>query len=483
MNEYDVYNEYLEFEEKHNFFDIEYKGIRIWDYTRYYFHKLVNTNIIGLFNPSTYPAVPKDTQINDFIKERQIDINSLNHYDIVLMGDPRRVKQSDGFYYDIYTDYLPDILDNYSCITIEDPFWSQFPLNKETHRTPAITQNLLYTDKIVKNFYEALFDENSLVQEKKDLEKIYNEITNKFLTKYKYDFDVAIKNSMAIALFLIYTEDIYCDILKKINPKAVLSLLHPNPSCMAFLHCAKKLNIPIAEIQHGIIGEFEPIWHKFKDPTKKYELPDFILSPSSKLTLQNDMALTEQNNQIKVVGYPFLESKIKQYENMEEDKTKNILFISQTNIGGTLCEFASELAELLKDKPEYHILYKLHPFELNKKYPCLDKDNITVINNLEKDVYYYAKKSQVQIGVYSTAIYEAIQFGLTTIIADEIMGSKEAIKILDGIEGVYSALTPKQAYDIIINNPKVSNSNNNLWPKVDKQQYKNVIEEIIKSKK
>lgn len=483
MNEYEVYNVFLDFEKEHNLFDITYKGYKLWDYTRYNFYKVLCCCSLGMFNQIQQPINPTNVQKDKYIEDRMMNIDTLEHYDILLMGNPRRVKQADGYYHDIYTDYIPDLVEGYSTLTVEDPFWNQFSHQTDSHLIPAKTKNIVYTDYLIKDFYNAYFDDNILSQEKADLEKIYKEIATLFSQTFGYDFDIAITNARLLMLFIIFTEDEYCKMLKKVAPKAVLFMFHPNPSCLSLLNCAKKLNIPIAEIQHGIFGEFEPIWQKFRDTDREYALPDAVLTMAPKIVFENDMCMTSQNGKLKCVGYPFLEYKIKEYEGIKKDtKVKNILFVSQSNIGEKLSKMAADLADLLKDNPEYHIIYKLHPFELKRVYSQLQKDNITIINNLEKDIYYYAKKSTIQIGVYSTAIYEAIEFGVSTIIAEDIMGGKEALKILDGLEGVYSAKSAKAAYDIIINNPKTTSSTTPFWPKVNKSTYTKAIEEIINRK-
>ena len=483
MNEYDVYNIFLDFEKEKNLFNITYKGYKIWDYTRYNFYKVLCCSHLGMFNQIQEPINPTNVQKDKYIEDRMLNVDTLKHYDLVLMGNPRRVKQTDGYYHDIYTDYIPELVGDYTTLTVEDPFWCQFSHQTDSHLIPAKTENIVYTDYLIKDFYNAYFDENILTQEKADLYNIFKNIADIFSSKFNFDFDIAITNARLIMLFIMFTEDEYCKMLKKVNPKAILFIFHPNPSCLSLLNCAKKLNIPIAEIQHGIFGEFEPIWHKFRDTNREYVLPDAVLTMAPKIVFENDMCMTAEKGQLKYVGYPFLERKIKEYENIKKDrKVKNILFVSQSNIGVTLSKFAAELADLLKDNPEYHIIYKLHPFELKREYPHLNKDNVTIIKDLEKDIYYYAKKSTIQIGVYSTAIYEAIEFGVSTIIAEDIMGGKEALKILDGLDGVYSAKNAKEAYKIIMSNPKITSGKEPFWPKVDKTTYTQAIEDIINRK-
>ncbi len=116
---------------------------------------------------------------------------------------------------------------------------------------------------------------------------------------------------------------------------------------------------------------------------------------------------------------------------------------------------------------------------MNTDYRCLRKENITIINNLDKDLYYYANISSIQIGVYSTAIYEGTSFNTTTIIVDGIMGSQEAMKVLKNIQGVYCAKTAKEAFDIILNNPEKTPTDMSLWTPVNKNLYNKYVKQII----
>lgn len=488
MNELEIYEWFLKFEDENEFFNYKYKNMQVWDIGRHFFYKLITTNELSLNNKITDQILPRNTQINSYIENHLIDLNkSLKHYDIVLMGTPRRVKQSDGLYYDVCTDYLQNILDRYSTVVIEDPLWNQFTENIESHRTPSASNEILYTDNIAMNFYKEYFTTSNLDEDKIKLTEIFTKISLLFIKHFNLDYSKAISNAVLQVIYILFNEKFYCNILKQINPKAVLMVFHPNPSSLCLIHCTKLLNIPVAEIQHGIIGEFEPIWHKFYNKNIPHTLPDLILALSPKIVFEKDMILTNANNRIKYVGYPYLEYKVNENKTTNTTNLENkkyILFVSQTNIGGKLSLFASKLADLLKDKPEYEIIYKLHPFEQNKEYPHLIKENVSIIRNSEHDIYYYDNLSTFQIGVYSTAIYEGLQFNLTTIIVDGLMGSHEAMQILKDTKDVYFTKTAEQALDIILksNSNKNNTIQSNFWTKLDKNYYLKTVDELINKK-
>ena len=101
---------------------------------------------------------------------------------------------------------------------------------------------------------------------------------------------------------------------------------------------------------------------------------------------------------------------------------KQILFISQGTIGKKLSNLALKLAKKLT---EFKIIYKLHPGEYERwkaEYTCLHSfvslENTQVLDDNITNLYQLFGESSYQVGVYSTAIYEGISFGLKTFIVD-----------------------------------------------------------------
>ena len=107
-------------------------------------------------------------------------------------------------------------------------------------------------------------------------------------------------------------------------------------------------------------------------------------------------------------------------------KNNQILFISQGVIGKYLSRFAVGLFDkLANDNTEYNFIYKLHPGEYDTwrdNYPELvnaDKNpNFTVIDNSKTPLYKLFAESKYQVGAFSTAIYEGLQFDCVSFIVD-----------------------------------------------------------------
>ena len=75
-----------------------------------------------------------------------------------------------------------------------------------------------------------------------------------------------------------------------------------------------------------------------------------------------------------------------------------------------------------KIKTGYKIVYKLHPFEFDtwfEDYPWLAESNIEIVGLKGKNLYQLFAESEIQVGVYSTALFEGLSFGVRTFILDE----------------------------------------------------------------
>lgn len=118
------------------------------------------------------------------------------------------------------------------------------------------------------------------------------------------------------------------------------------------------------------------------------------------------------------IGNPHLEECVTTMKTIKYFPT--ILILSQGPVGDALVKLAIELKKLVRKKGiSARIIYKLHPNEYiswKKIYPELVDSEIEVVDNNEKDLYYYFSISTHQIGVFSTAIYEGMAFGVKTII-------------------------------------------------------------------
>jgi len=127
------------------------------------------------------------------------------------------------------------------------------------------------------------------------------------------------------------------------------------------------------------------------------------------------------DERLKIVGWPYYERKINTVKvagTRRDSSKQTILFISQGDIGHWLSKAAADLSGMIDEK-KYNIIYKLHPGEYlrwRSEYTWLLNDKICVVCDNEHDIHHYFAIADVQVGVYSTALFEGLGYGLGTYI-------------------------------------------------------------------
>lgn len=484
MNNKEIFDKFLKFENDNKYFDIEYKNIKIWEILRSYLYI-----DIEMFYNNLQPLFPKNTSV----KRKQISLNIIKNSfklffiknkDFIFLNNPRRVKQKDSKYYCIYTDLIIDTLKKqYSCVTLEDPYWSLSPTSAFSHFMPQKTNDICFLD-----FMEYIYRIKKIIFKKiykKEYVKLHSiiiKLQKEIEKEFKCNLDNITKLAEEKVLYCLLLKSDYEKIINRIKPKIIFEFYDVFPSKLIINKIAKEKNIPIIEIQHGIVTKQNPIFLKYYDIERKYDcMPNYIFSFGKKLLQKNNMPIKSQN--IIYIGNSFLNYKKNEYKSIKKDK-KYILFISQSNLGEHISQFASNLADLLKENRDYKIIYKMHPYEIGNTYECLKKNNIIVINDREKDLYYYQRKSVAQVGVYSTGLYEGLFFNLNTYIIEKFYGVDEIKDILGSNELVSYVKTEKELYDMIIKKslkPSKIVKSNIYWHSYSEEKLKEEVERILKT--
>ena len=123
----------------------------------------------------------------------------------------------------------------------------------------------------------------------------------------------------------------------------------------------------------------------------------------------------------------------------------------------------------------------MHPYETDTIYKCLEKKNITIIDNKNKDLYYYQSISVAQVGIYSTGLYEGLVFELPTFIINHDYGTKEIKEILKMDDMIYYIDKPIEIINILDKNP-IKTKSIKYWQKCNKRNIKSNIIKIINKK-
>lgn len=341
-------------------------------------------------------------------------------FDILIFGSPRRIKLEDGKFYDIYTDYFyEEIKNKYKIIYLEPPYFIG-----NTHFKPARTEKIYYLD-IIKtilapitskiNRKKLVFSNDEVIL----LQNIENEIKSYF--NISINLLSIVKHSIFVSIGEIFW---FKKLLCKISPK--VSFIVCSYGNENFIEACKDLNIKTVEIQHGTISPYHLGYNFPLENLKKRSFSDYIFLFGDFWKYCSKFPISKEN--IISIGFPFIERQKKIYN--EKQRKNQIVFVSQGTVGKKLSLMAYELSKKITN---YKIVYKLHPGEYSvwrQLYPYLEESDITVIDSNSVSIYSLFAESKIQIGVYSTAIFEGVYFGLYTFLID-INGIEHARILLD----------------------------------------------------
>lgn len=409
----------LLYEKTHKLFEREDDGFKYWPYLRFEIFAMIQNKKNNTGVAHTKPAfssrvkelykIPSQYFNASFLikkKSKELDYLFLNHQ--------RRVKEK-SIYRCLYTDNVISYLENGKHLIIEEPYEGK-------HFKPIINKNIIYVDYldylyVLKRLIYSL-KKKRIINPKTEAELRFlaDDLSRTFDAKLNSSEIIDIVNKMKIKHTIIYKH--YKYILKKINPKVVIEVVSYNFSRMVVNEICKELSIPTIELQHGTMGKYH-VAYNFARKMNLETFPDYIFVFGQ--FWKDNTRLPLDGEKVKVIGWPYFEQKVNEYKNkkeIEKNSKKTILFISQGTIGKELSQLAVDISKTIENS-DFKIIYKLHPGEYvrwKSDYPWLINANLEVIDHNHNDMHYYFAKSDIQIGVYSTALFEGLAYGLKTII-------------------------------------------------------------------
>ncbi|PQJ83349.1 hypothetical protein [Aliivibrio sifiae] len=194
-----------------------------------------------------------------------------------------------------------------------------------------------------------------------------------------------------------YLRNRYYELLSN-SPVKELYLVDSYSKNAAIIDACHRLGILVIEFQHGIISNYH-LGYSVGQPKRNFKLfPDKFLAWGPQWI--NGCHLPESIN----IDYiePFYKRRIQNVT-----KKNKLVIISQSVIGEELAEFV--LTKLNLDSFD-EVTFKLHPSEISKMeiYQVLFSHSKIRMSN--QDIYQELNESTTVIGVFSTAILEAVDF-------------------------------------------------------------------------
>ncbi len=470
MTSEELIDKFLKIEEKNNLFNLKINKVKFWPYIRFDVYTSLMENY-GLFNRNiSYDAkFSHSLNLSELIK--RITIRNqffLHNKEILIFSSFGKIKENQ-YYKCAYTDLISQNLDNtYYVFDFDYDGIFYFPRN-----VLGLKYSNINTYKLFCRKRDRVSFEGSMIEE-----NIYS------IMEQNFEKPLTIKQKKRINEILIYllNERSYLIsyfrfILKKINPKIVMIVCYYNFQMMILCEVAKQLNIPVVELQHGVIGK-EHISYNFLKKRKLRSFPDYIFTFS-----QYDKKITRfpiDLDKIYTVGYPEMEKKIIKYKKLDlkTGKKKKILFISQTI--RQIFEYAVELSKRI-DLEKFEIIIKLHPREFGnwrKEFgKILSGASVTIISDSNKDIYYYLAQADYVVGIFSTVLLEATMFDTNIIVIKEAsytymkrLYENDMAVLIDSID---------KLEQIVTNNIRTSNAAKTYFENDSIEKIKYAIQEII----
>lgn len=399
----DLCHKIWELETRLDLLNLDVAGVKIWQHRRMWvYYQLAEK--CGFYHPPHDTKSSKHSNIDKLISlTKSLTLNnpfiSSRTCDIAVFDHPRYVDVN-GTITDIYSHYLLEELDQNKenfCV-FEKPYQE---VHAKNHNFPKF--HLDINEKLAKY----LFLITPLSISKKTLENLDNleeEVFKIFSVKLNLK-EHFIKESKR---FKIQTK-LYEILLNRYKVKKVYLVVSYGYGHL--ISACRKLDIPVYELQHGVINTYH-LGYSFPNSENKDCLeyfPNYLLSWGNNWPSTEHLPISPKN----VIEYGF-----KHFENKQADyrhiiKQPNLVtIISQGVLANSLAKEIREHMNLLK---HCEIIYKIHPGEASRYQGYedliyLEKNHPNFTIETQGDLYKLLAQSSSVIGVFSTALYEAMAF-------------------------------------------------------------------------
>ncbi|MCB9772156.1 MAG: hypothetical protein H6754_06360 [Candidatus Omnitrophica bacterium] len=407
----DICQKIWELEKEFDLLDFEIQGVKIWQFLRMniYYEIAQKTGVFSLHtspeNRPTHLSYKLQRLFNSLITLNPL----LDHTqrDVLVFPHVRKVTVENQTV-DIYTRYLIDEFKaqgvNYQAYerTFENRLFTQ---EEGPRRHFEIIE-------IVLNYYRKFCKVNLSSDELEKIQGINERINKDFNVR----MDLRQKFSAELPRFQI-SSWIFKRVLQNKKPKKIFLIV--NYGWMApLIKAAKDLKIETIELQHGTFSDYH-LGYSFPNtnkevayfPSQFWVWKDFWKGMSKLPIKDSDIA-----------DYSFKYFDHERQKFVDSKKASDqIVVISQGAIGYKLAEAVLANMDRLT---RYKVKYKLHPGEYGswEHNPHLVKlkqlPNVEILADNKIPLYQLLAESKYLVGVFSTAVFEGLDFGCELILMD-----------------------------------------------------------------
>ena len=355
-------------------------------------------------------------------------------------GESRRLYNDT--YYDIYLDPLYEILgDNLAVFEWPETTGSRRKYDKPVYSRHYIPMHIPLTTT---TFWKLLFHQLTGYRNYNlESEEILQQIIDYISKTASVDKDALTKDIYDFITVFVYIKEFLHNILKKIQPKAVLIRCGYGRFPMALSQACRELGIPAIELQHGLIDAYLPAYRRATPTQNKDCIPEYLLAHGEIYANMVRNGNLFDADKVISTGYPYLQHTLMERKKNPALKQSfspfphNILFTSQWIVAAEIKDFVIKVADQLeRANMNVGILFKPHPYD-KKDYSALKKyKNIILIDKYE-DIFKLFTIADIHSTVYSTSGLEAMAFGTPNIFVD-------ISNMIQGTATPYIVATPTQ---------------------------------------
>jgi len=405
MKEYEVAEKLFEIEKELNLFDKKIQNIYFWKVIRFdiYLAILIKLNLLSV-NHKERQYVEKFLRVVRIIKNSFYYSSSNKKVNSIILENPRKVKDECGNYYDLYTKYLIENLQKEE-IKIEVIDLGLNGNHYEKEDSIRKFGDSFYFDIICRLFFKIKgFNQ----KEQLIIEKLNFKLNSVF--NIKIDLNKIIVNNLTT--FHLSYKKFYSLFKNKENKELYLVCSYGKEG---IIKAAQDLEIKVIELQHGAMNKYH-VGYSFDSYTKIPYFPDEMQLFGKFWSDITPIPISD--NSLKYIGFEDLNRKLKFYRGIK--KINKLVFLSQWTVNDELFEKAVEVAKVYTT---YQIVFRLHPANNNIKDSFLslikEKNILNLkLSDLDDPLQRELSDAKYVVGVYSTAIYEALSFNCEIILLD-----------------------------------------------------------------
>lgn len=427
-------------EREFNLLDLDVSGVKVWQYTRmeiyYYLAELsgvfIEAHPVKRSTRSLFANLPQ------LLKELVVD-NPLwlafRKVDEVVIEHPRSL-MFEGQQVDIYTHTYREALrsSGKSVVSLNRLDLSAALKSADRNRYSLACWPLLFLAWRRIKPYGLSADALACI----------NQVSIRLSCELGREVSLAPILSRSIGKFKFYTA-LYRGLFKAIKPEKLTVVI--GYACGDAIFAAKQLGIKTAEIQHGTFSAYH-LGYSYPGRTTEVELfPASMMIWGAYWMRLVQMPIAEENRS--VIGFDFFNRKLAALSPAVKHNAE-LVVISQGALGDKIAACVYEYCAGLQG---YKIFYKLHPSEYERwhEYPYLEelaRSGVIEIVTDQYDLYALLKHAGVQIGVFSTALYEGLALGCQTILLD-LPGVEYMAGLVDA--GMASLVNDSPSFKLALN--------------------------------